>query len=202
MMREKAMLREKILDATWEIFSREGYEAATVRRIAESIDYSPTAIYFHFGDKANLIKAVCDRQSLRLAKMLAPLSAVSDPVSRLHAIARAYVKYAEEHPNEYLAMFVHPRPTVEGLREHPNRGNPETDAYALLFGTVEEVIADRGHGQDPHLVAQAAWGATHGPVSLQLVRRGEQWVEWRSLESIVDFLVDAVVRGITKEGDK
>lgn len=196
--RQKTALREKILDAAWKIFAREGYEAATVRRIADQIDYSPTAIYFHFGDKGSLIKAVCDRESLRLAKRMAPLTAVSDPVERLRAIAKVYVKFAEEHPNEYLVMFVRPRPPIQGLQEHPHRGKPETDAYSLLVGTVEEIINQPpGSGLDPHVVAQAAWGAIHGPVSLHLVKDREQWVEWRNLGDTVDFLIDAIVASLS-----
>ncbi len=198
--RQKAALREKILDAAWEIFAREGYEAATVRRIADAIDYSPTAIYFYFGDKASLIKAVCDRESLRLAKRMAPLTAVGDPVERLRAIAKVYVKFAEEHPNEYMVMFVRPRPPVEGLQEHPHRGKPETDAYSLLVATVEEILDEHhpGSGLDPHVVAQAAWGAIHGPVSLHLLKDQEQWVEWRDLGDTVGFLIDAIAGSLCK----
>ncbi|HKO02638.1 MAG TPA: helix-turn-helix domain-containing protein, partial [Thermoanaerobaculia bacterium] len=40
-----------ILDAARELFATEGYDAVTMRRIADRIEYSPTAIYFHFNDK-------------------------------------------------------------------------------------------------------------------------------------------------------
>jgi len=200
MEREKAALREKILGAAWEVFAEQGYEAATMRRIADKIDYSPTAIYFHFGDKASLIKAVCDRQSLQLAARLSPLSSVPDPVERLRAIARAYVGFARDCPNEYTVMFIRPRPPVGGLNSHPNRGKLETDAYSLLVATVQDIFAARSTppDRDPHLVAQAVWGAIHGPAALNLTRDREQWVEWRGLEETVDLLIDAVVASLTE----
>ena len=39
--------------------SPSGYEAVTMRKIAERIEYSPTAIYFHFKDKEALIRELC-----------------------------------------------------------------------------------------------------------------------------------------------
>ena len=49
-----------ILDAARELFATEGYEAVTMRRIADRIEYSPTAIYFHFKDKESLVRELCD----------------------------------------------------------------------------------------------------------------------------------------------
>jgi len=54
--RERKAVRKKILDAARELFVAEGYDAVTMRRIAETIEYSPTAIYFHFKDKETLIR--------------------------------------------------------------------------------------------------------------------------------------------------
>src|ERR1700751_6037572 len=49
--RERQELRSRILDAARELFAEQGYDAVTMRGIAERIEYSPTAIYFHFKDK-------------------------------------------------------------------------------------------------------------------------------------------------------
>ena len=49
--REKSETRDKILDAARELFVTEGYEGVSMRRVADKIEYSPTAIYVHFADK-------------------------------------------------------------------------------------------------------------------------------------------------------
>ena len=49
--RERKEVRKKILEAARGLFVAEGYDAVTMRRIAETIEYSPTAIYVHFKDK-------------------------------------------------------------------------------------------------------------------------------------------------------
>ena len=48
--REKDELRGKILDAARALFVAQGYERVTMRKIAEAIEYSPTAIFVHFRD--------------------------------------------------------------------------------------------------------------------------------------------------------
>ncbi|HEY1434684.1 MAG TPA: helix-turn-helix domain-containing protein, partial [Thermoanaerobaculia bacterium] len=42
--RERQELRDRILDAARELFVEQGYDAVTMRKIAERIEYSPTAI--------------------------------------------------------------------------------------------------------------------------------------------------------------
>ena len=51
----------KILDAARDAVRREGYEAVSMRKIAEAIEYSPTAIYVHFADKDRADAASCAR---------------------------------------------------------------------------------------------------------------------------------------------
>ncbi len=66
--REREELRTRILDAARELFAEEGYEAVTMRRIADRIEYSPTAIYFHFRDKEALMRELCDHDFRALAQ--------------------------------------------------------------------------------------------------------------------------------------
>ena len=51
--REKSETRDKILDAARELFVTEGYEGVSMRKVAQKIEYSPTAIYVHFPDKSS-----------------------------------------------------------------------------------------------------------------------------------------------------
>ena len=77
--REKTQLRQEILDAAREIFATEGYEALTMRRVAEKIEYSPTAIYLHFKDKAELVQAICDELFAGLVRRLQDLGRTITP---------------------------------------------------------------------------------------------------------------------------
>ena len=81
--REKEEIRSKILDAARELFVQEGYDAVSMRKIAEKIEYSPTAIYLHFKDKRSVLIALCDEDFLRLARELQKIGRVEDPIERM-----------------------------------------------------------------------------------------------------------------------
>src|SRR5512145_1485703 len=102
--REKAEVRQAILDAARELFVEKGYEAVTLREIAKRIEYSPTAIYLHFRDKKAVINAICDHDFLALAKKFGKIAEIADPLERLKAAGLAYADFALRHPNQYRLM--------------------------------------------------------------------------------------------------
>ena len=58
--RAREDLRKRILAAAEELFVREGYEKVSMRKIARRIEYSPTTIYHHFKDKAELFACLLE----------------------------------------------------------------------------------------------------------------------------------------------
>ena len=53
--------RDEILIAANELFIREGYEATTIRRIADVVGVSAPALYLYFKDKEAIMLALCDQ---------------------------------------------------------------------------------------------------------------------------------------------
>ena len=53
-------MRNKIMDAAVEIINQDGYENLSIRKIAAKIEYSPTAIYLYYKDKAQIISDMAD----------------------------------------------------------------------------------------------------------------------------------------------
>ena len=53
--RERTATRQKILNAARRMFVQHGYQATTMRAIADRIGYTPTAIYHYFRDKNALV---------------------------------------------------------------------------------------------------------------------------------------------------
>src|SRR5678815_5633389 len=104
--RERLETRAKIMDAARGLFGREGYEAVSMRRIADAIEYSPTAIYVHFRDKQDLLLQLCQSDFVTLADGVADLQQVKDPVERIRRIGHAYIRFGVTHPNHYRLMFM------------------------------------------------------------------------------------------------
>jgi len=200
--RERQELRTRILDAARELFAEQGYDAVTMRGIAERIEYSPTAIYFHFRDKEALLRELCDKDFAALAQDFQKIAKTADPIERLRMIGRAYVAFAIEHPSHYRLMFMTPKPALRAADSHITRGNPEQDAYAFLRATVAEAIAEgslRSEFVDADLVSQMVWAGVHGVVSLQIAKRGDDWVEWRAPQTTAHALIETMIRGLLRE---
>jgi AcrR family transcriptional regulator len=190
--REKQTTRQRILDAARELFVELGYDDVTMRKIADRIEYSPTAIYVHFADKESLMTelSVCDFEAFTDTFQKVPPNA--DPRGRLRDLARAYVAFALEHPNQYRLLFMTPRPepTPEALA-----AKPTSDAYDVLIHSVE---AARAAGVihpawDPHVVAQVTWGALHGLVALRLVMPTKGRLPLLPVEELVAIATERLV---------
>ena len=203
--RERHELRERILDAARALFAEQGYEAVTMRKIAEKIEYSPTAIYFHFKDKQTLLQELCDTDFGALASEFQKIARVADPVERLRMIGRAYVEFAIAYPNHYRLMFM--TPSKASLNPDSSRlakGNPEEDAYAFLRATVAEAIAAgrlRPELSDADLVSQMVWAGTHGVVSLHISNCDDAWIDWHDARDTAHTLIEVMIRGLVR-GEK
>lgn len=202
--REKQDLRTKILDAARELFAAHGYEAVTMRKVADRIAYSPTAIYLHFTDKEALIRELCAADWLALAGRFQPIAVVRDPVERLKQIATAYIEFALQHPNHYRLMFMTPTPiTPEDIDSlGVERGNPAEDSYAFLRQTVAEALAAgrfRAGLDDPDLISQTLWAGVHGVASLEIALGKDPWVEWRPLGRRSTDMLEALFSGFLRK---
>ena len=202
--REKSEIRDKILDAARELFSQEGYDGVSMRKVAEKIEYSPTAIYLHFADKEELFHELCQEDFGRLAATLNEATLSPDPIARIEQIGRTYIEFGLRHPNHYKLMFMTAHPPADlDESDHEIKGNPERDAYAFLMQTITEAMHAgrfRNDLKDPELIAQTLWGAVHGVISLHIAKECDAWVEWRPMEQRVDVMVKSLLRGLLKEG--
>ena len=199
--REREEIRTKILDAARELFATQGYEAVTMRKIAERIEYSATAIYVHFKDKESVLRELCETDFRTLARELYEIAKIADPIERLRATGLAYAEFALTHPNHYRLMFMTPHPPYEKDEVELGKGNPEEDAYAFLKGIVAEAIAAgrlRPELDDAELVAQTMWAAMHGVVSLQIAKAEDPWVEWRPVPARTELMIDSLIRGMVR----
>jgi AcrR family transcriptional regulator len=199
--REREEVRTRILDAARELFVNEGFDAVTMRRIADRIEYSPTAIYFHFRDKEALLKELCDNDFAALAHQFTSIAQIPDTIERLRQTGYAYARFGIEYPNHYRLMFMTPRPPVDPAEHELERGNPEEDAYAFLRLIVVEALANgrfrEGLG-DADLLAQTIWGGMHGVISLHIAKCNDGWVDWRPLEDRTRAMIEMIIDGLTR----
>lgn len=200
--REREEIRTSILDAARELFASDGVEAVTMRRIAEKIEYSPTAIYFHFKDKESLLTELCECDFREFAHRFAEAAQIADPIARLRVAGHAYVEFGMNHQSHYRFLFMTPKPPLTPNMD--DRGNPEEDAYALLRNTVEQAIAEgrlEPELTDVDLVSQVIWSGVHGVVSLEIAKCNDAWVDFRPISDRAKLMIDALIEGLTRKAE-
>jgi AcrR family transcriptional regulator len=208
--REREEMRTKILDAARELFASEGYDAVSMRRIADAIEYSPTAIYAHFKDKAELMRKLCHGDFQAMQERNRAVFDITDPVERIRRLGLGYIHFAVEHPNHFRLMFMtKPTPEMTDLSEDEliemGKNDPNRNGYLLLVQCAQEAIAQGRllpHLADPHMVAQLLWAGVHGVASLHITRpEKENWCRWSGADVLGREMVDLILRGVLrKEG--
>jgi AcrR family transcriptional regulator len=202
--RERVEIRQLILDAARDLFVELGYEGVSMRKVAQRIDYSPTAIYLHFADKEALFHELCGRDFGSLAARFGELAAIPDPGERLAACAHAYIEFAVAHPNHYRLMFMTPinLPLSEG--DLHRKGNPDEDAYAFLRTLIEECMRAgyfRTDLTDIDLIGQTLWAGVHGVAALEITACKGGWTDWRSLRKRTDCMLNSLMNGMARKPD-
>jgi AcrR family transcriptional regulator len=195
--RERADTRQRILDAAREMFVRHGYDATTMRAIAERIEYTPTAIYHHFKNKEALLAELCAADFRALAAAFQKIGRIEDPIERLRRSGRAYVQFGLDHPMQYQLMFMTQRPKEVDDQIHSD--NPSESAYAFLQQTCADAIATgkvREDYRDANELALMAWSSLHGMLSLRIVMGEKDWITWRDAKTTATRLCDALLEGV------
>jgi len=196
--RQKQLLRQQILDAARELLVHEGYDQLSMRKVAERIDYSPTAIYLHFKDKQELVFSLCEESFAKLARELETLAdEAPDPVMRLRKGMERYIAFGLNNPNHYLPAFVLPPPT--DIDPKQAMVSPESNAMRA-FTRLRDTIADGIKAKklrkvDPDVAARSTWAAMHGITSLLIVHQRFPWGDkQRVIQSLIDSIVDGLKR--------
>ena len=192
--REREEVRKKILDAARELFATEGYQRVTMRRIADAIEYSPTALYHHFEDKNALVDALCEEDFARLLAVLTSQEPPQDPLEQIRQMGHAYARFGLENPNHYRYMFMTPM-ELKADKDHQPSNSGER-AFGLLLTAVASAIASgRFRPGDPLTVAQVLWSGLHGVVALLITYDAERFPHGAAAPDLVEQVIEAGIRG-------
>ena len=107
-LQSRADARRAILDATEALLVEDGYEAFSMRRLADRCGYTAPTIYHHFGDKQRLLDELLDERCQGLVRTLRRVHQGTDPVGNLRAFSSAFVRFGLRNPTHY-ALLSQPR---------------------------------------------------------------------------------------------
>ena len=188
--------RAEILEAAERIFVAEGYEGATIRKIADEVGVSSTALYMHFPDKACILLEICERTITQLLERNAELAGKPlDAVTRVKQMLESYMHWGLEHPNAYQLVFSGANPISDVWAE--STAELSARCYEIFSGVVREIAAEgRLRTGTADSAAQALWGACHGVVALLILR---PTFEWAPQEELIRVTLDGLLHGLVAD---
>ena len=167
--RERQQTRQSILDAARSIATTEGWEAVTMRRLAERVEYSLPVLYTHFENKAALVAELARAGYEALAARLRSARQRSaDPDTTAAELARAYCNFAWGERDLYEAMH--------GLTGVVVDAAAYRDAGAQALAEARAALADWAEARavmavDLDDAVTILWSSLHGIASLALARQ-------------------------------
>ncbi len=188
--------RAEIIEAAGRIFLEYGYEGATIRKIADAVGVSSTALYMHFSDKNEILIEIAESAfGLLLAQNTEIAELQMEPVARVRLMLEAYMNFALEHPNAYQLVFCSVRSSVLPDRRE-TLGQLGQRCYQLFLGAVTK-IREAGllKSADVDAVAQTSWAATHGLVALLITRPN---FDWAPAERLIPQMLDTILTGFVE----
>jgi AcrR family transcriptional regulator len=99
--------RERILDTAAELFSERGYAGTSIRDIAERLDVTKAALYYHFASKAEILHALVDKPLESMRAVISQEFDVSTPEARRLYIM-AVLEALTECPPAAVRVFKDP----------------------------------------------------------------------------------------------
>ncbi len=158
-------LRETLIRAACDLIAQKGPQGFTLAEAAKIAGVSAAAPYRHFPSKDDLILDISEQGFALFAIALeAARKSQANPLDAMLAMGHAYLKFADEHKGEYMAMF------ESGIRSRDceDRSPPSMQAFAELLAGSEAIIRNftAKPTNDVTEVAQHIWALSHGVASL------------------------------------
>jgi AcrR family transcriptional regulator len=193
-------LRQALIDAALELVREGGGAAVSVREAARRAGVSAGAPFRHFPTRAALMAAVAEESMRRFkAEIDAALARTSadDPLERLRAIARAYIRWALRNPAYFevhatARLFDFDRATAlheddNAIREVTRRTVQDAAKAGLL------------RSDDVALVQIAGRAMVYGFARMNIDGHFPRWgISAKEAERIGDAVVDLFIAGIAK----
>jgi AcrR family transcriptional regulator len=155
-------LRRRLVEEAITMLREGGLESLSLRRLAERVGVSQTALYHHFQDKQGLLCAMGEEGISRFdAALQQGIPSGASPEVRFEHFITSYVRFALGYPELYELMFG--RTTWRG----GTTASFEQAARSSFRSYAEMVAALQKSGQlssslNALRLAQVIWGTLHG----------------------------------------
>ena len=185
--------RGEILAAAEQIFVAHGYEGATIRKIADAVGLSSTALYMHFRDKAEILNEICLQAFSALhQRQLALSETETEPKQYLRRLMLVYIEFGFENANAYRLAFMTPTMLSEDGSEPVSR-KVANELFEHFKGGVSLAVAGKVAPERVSALTQVLWASVHGLVSIVITK---PHFDWEDRETLINDQVDILIKGL------
>ncbi|CAN5415000.1 TetR/AcrR family transcriptional regulator [soil metagenome] len=191
-LRQKVEVKTSILQAAWQLVLEEGWQALSIRKIADAIEYSVPVIYSHFENK-DAILAEFTREGFHLLteEVIRQRDSQPEASQQLEAIAQGYWNFAFDHKEFYQLMFGLGIPRCEKVNQVTEMKNFSN----VLIGVIQKAISTSKNPQvDAFLKFHTYWSILHGLVSIQLIDGKVTTNPWSQL--VLKDAIDGFIKAL------
>jgi AcrR family transcriptional regulator len=170
--RDREAMSRAILDAARDLFTAEGYQNVSIRKIAERIEYSPAAIYSYFPSKDDIFFALAEEGFRKLCATACADSGAADPLDAIRRPILHVYEFSKAHPEYFALMFLDR--TVPKISKDWNRFAFVRDMRLQLNGLIQNAIDAGCFPPDTRaeMVARILLTAIQGAAITRLCDRG------------------------------
>jgi AcrR family transcriptional regulator len=194
--RQKEATKRNIMEAAFRIIKEEGWQALSMRRIANVIEYTAPVIYEYFSGKEGLLLAFAKKGfNMLAAEIQRARDAHLLPAEKLKAMWLAYWNFAVTEKELYQVMF-----GVEMISCEPQQTFLEADkGYQLFACIIAELIGDHSASPADELSRKfyTFWSVIHGLVSINMVRKQNSDVlNTQILNDAIDAIIGSMQQSL------
>jgi len=187
-LRLKEETRCNILEAAFRIVKKEGWQALSMRKIAEEIEYTAPIIYEYFANKEAILSELNKKGFIQLAQEMREAADNADtPEDKMEAAWTAYWSFAFTEKELYQLMF---GITMNCCAEQKS---PEMKCPQILVNDLikQMLKSDENLESETSRWYYTYWSIIHGLVSINLVNRGGS-------DEINRTILQEAIRGINR----
>lgn len=177
--------------ATAELITEKGPTGFSLREVARRAGVSHSAPAHHFGNSRGLLTSVAAEGFQTLVSAFEQSESIADPVERMNAMGKSYVRTALENPGHFGVMCA------------DELVNPDDEVFNAIAGRAFEMLVETvtavAEKHNPDLNIDAAsmwvWSAVHG---LAVLIPGVDHFDEKAGTDNVDVLLDQFTDLMTK----
>ena len=186
------LTRQRLLNAAFQSFSRDGFHRATTREIARRAKVNEVTLFRHFRNKKHLLRAVLEHGLARDTALMESLSWNEDLRKHVAEYARHYLHHLEEKEALARALVAEARLLPPAVRQ----------ICAEVIGPLRQRLIDslnraqRGGLVREDVDIERAIDVLRDALYARMLRQGGFLPGNYSREAYLETLVDIFVRGI------